>query len=98
MAKEASGRILLNLDPAIHQQIIDVVDEKDSPYKDMSSFIRIAISEKLDRINDGKDFEILANYEKLNATGKRWLLECSEVAKNSYIYREVKKRSPRSKK
>lgn len=94
MAKKATGRVLLNMDPEIHQQIIDVVDAKNSPYKDMTAFIREAITEKLDRLEHGEmKPELMVLYDKLNEEAKAWLEVCAYYASTSTEGREIKRRT-----
>lgn len=94
MAKEASGKILLNIDPETHQQIIDL--DASGAYKDVTTFCRLAINEKLEREEQGgKDGEIstlLNAYESLNDQGKAWLLTCARIAATSNETRIIVRR------
>lgn len=69
-------------------------DVETVPSASPTAFIRDATDEKLGRMEkDGEAGKLIDLYNRLNDTGKQWLLQCAEIASTCDSTRIIKART-----
>lgn len=86
-ASKTLGRINFKLPPELHLKLLQMSDS--GQIKDVSTFIRSAIDEKLEAGKaDPLAARISDTVRDLNRDGKAWLLQCAQVAAGNDKFKE----------
>lgn len=88
---EEQKRISFMLDQDVERRIWLL--KADGRVKNLTTFIRDAIAEKLESMDENPEGNELSDlFNSLNAEGKAWIIKCAQVAASSDMTRSIIRR------